>query len=88
MTHGESVTCIEYVKHCPFYTYPIDSRKIGCYCVQTDNYQYITVTATYIMKCRRGMRVDLWKLEGMDGPEYEDISVFMSVLHDQDHCLF
>lgn len=88
MTRGESVTCIEYLEHCPFYTYPIDSRKIGCYCVQTNQYRYITVTTTYIMKCRRGMRVDLWKLEGMDGPEYEDISVFMSVLHDQDHCLF
>lgn len=88
ISHRESVTCIEFLDPSPFYTYPIDSRKIGCYRVQTNHYRYITVTATYIMQCRRGMRVDLWKLEGMDGPENEDTSVFMSVLHDQDHCLF
>lgn len=87
-TYRKSVTCIEYLQPSSFYTHPIDSRKIGCYRVQTNQYRYITVTVTYIMKWRRGMRVDLWKLEGMDEPENENTSVFMSVLHDQDHCLF
>ena len=32
-SRGEKVTCIEYLESVPFYTNPIDSRKIGCYLV-------------------------------------------------------
>ena len=49
---------------------------------------YVMLTAAYIRNCRRGMKVDLWKLEGMDVPENKNISIFMSMLHDQDDDLF
>lgn len=89
-SHDKRVTCIEYLESGPFYSKPIDSRKIDCYRVETNNYRYITVLAAYIRTRRRGMRVDLWKLQDMDGPgnKVTCISMLMSVLHGPDQCFF
>lgn len=84
----ETVRCMEYVIAGPYYKKPFDSRKIGCYQVRREEYRYITVNASYIMKCRRGMKIDIDKLENMNLPEYENISIFMALFHDQDNCLF
>lgn len=83
-----TVTCMDYVVSGPFYEKPFDSRKIGCYLVRRQEYRFVKMDAAYIMKCRRGMKIDIDKLENMNLPEYKNISVFMAVLHDQDNCLY
>ena len=85
---GEWVRCIEYLEIGPFFTKPVDSRRIGCYRARSDKYRYVTLTAVQIRKCRRGMRIDLWKLEGMSIPENANISLFMSLLHDTEKSLY
>lgn len=85
---GEWVRCIEYLETGPFFTKPVDSRQIGCYRARSDKYKYVTLTANQIRKCRRGMRIDLWKLEGLDIPENANICLFMSLLHDTEKSLY
>ena len=84
----ETVTCMEYYVCGPFYEKPFDSRKIGCYQVRSQKVRFVTVNVDYIMKCRRGMKIDIDKLENMNLQKYENISVFMALLHDQDNNLY
>lgn len=48
----------------------------------------MSLNVAYIMQCRRGMKTDIDKLENMNLPEYENISIFMALLHDQDSSLY
>lgn len=84
----DRVRCIEYFETCSFYRKPFDSRQIGCYCVRSDKYRYTTVTSADIRHCRRGMRIDLGKLEGMNTPDNANVSVFMSLLHDPEDSFY
>lgn len=79
---------MEYVVSGPSYEKSFDSRKVGCYLVRRQEYRFVKMSAAYIMKCRREMKIDIDKLENMNLPEYKNIYMFMAVLHDQDKCLY
>ena len=86
--NGDTVHCKEYIKVMSFFKKPIDSKKIGCLKVKSCWYKYTEIPAPYIIReCRRGMKIDLWKLEGMS-VENKDTSVVMALLHDQEDNLY
>lgn len=81
----KEVKCTEFLNTGPFYRKPIDSRVTGCFRVRVDSCRFLSVTIDYIRQCRRGIRVDLWKLEGLNSLANKNVSIFMSMLHDQDY---
>jgi len=85
---NDVVRCILFTKKEPFFVRPVSSAMFGCFTVKTNFYTYVTRTRDEVYKYRRAMRVDLAKLEGLDLPENQDVSVFMAMLHDQHNSLY
>ena len=80
--------CILYSRKEAFFSKPSDSKTFGCLRVKTNIYTYVLRTKENLFQYRRGMRVDLAKLEELDLPENKDVAIFMAMLHDQQDSLY
>ena len=86
--NDEWAETISYPESESFFSHPIDSKKIGCYKINTTKYCYTKILLPEIYKFRRGIRVDLSLLEGLDSADSNNISVFMSLSHSQENELY
>lgn len=63
----------------PFLLKPIPSDIVGCFIVRTDKFKYISLHPDVFLSIRRGMKIDLAIMEGLEQP---NSAVFMAMLHD------
>lgn len=63
----------------PYLTKPVESSLVGCYKVNTANYVYDTKRTEELKSMRRGMKIDLSSMPGLEEPNQ---AVFMAMLHD------
>lgn len=77
----EKVIIKRYVTVQPYFRKPCSSFRIGCYQVDTRKFIYDSVAPSYLLSIRRGIKIDLSELFGI---ESENLAVFMGMFH-EDH---
>ena len=83
LTHLGTEACqlLHYTNIQPLFTSPVDSRLIGCYLVNCNQYAFVTLTCQQVQAFRRGILIPLKDLEGTV-QEDRNKAVLMSLLHD------
>ena len=84
---NESCQLLHYTNSSPFFTSPVDSRLIGCYVVNANQYTYETYTCQQVQAFRRGILIPLKELEGAVSDD-QNKAVVMSVLHEPGSSLY
>lgn len=83
----ESCQLLHYTNSSPFFTSPVDSRLIGCYLININQYTLVTLTSHRVQAFRRGILIPLKDLEGAVHDD-RNKAVVMSVLHEPSSSLF
>jgi len=83
----DSCQLLHYTNTSSFFTNPVDSRLIGCYLINANQYTFVTLTCQQVQAFRRGILIPLKDLEGATH-EDQNKAVVMSVLHEPSSSLF
>ena len=89
LTHlgTESCQLLHYTNTKAFFSSPVDSRLIGCYLVNINQYTFVTLACQQVQAFRRGMLIPLQDLEGASRAD-QNHGVVMSMLHESSSSLY
>jgi hypothetical protein len=81
--------CQEYMGVQSLFIEPIDSKLIGNYRANSENWRIVNLTKDEVLGLRRGMLIEMEKMPGSwDDQPLKNVLLFISLLHNQQDAMY